>query len=133
MELLSCATEMHERIKSHAESLDGIIRSHRAFPEEKAQVKDLKDELKITQKKADEMITVVQERDADILHRFTRLESCMEVMRTQLNHTQNELKLTQSQLTEVMKMKSDLHTGQTSHNFEYDLACYIYPPRKFST
>ena len=126
MALLSCATEMHERIKSHAESLDGIIHNHRAFPEEKAQVEDLKGELKITQKKAHKMITVVQERDADITHRFTRLESCMGEM-------QNKLDLTQSQLTELMKMKSDLHTGQTAYSFEYDLAYYIYPPGKFST
>ena len=79
------------------------------------------------------MITVEQERDADISHRFTRLESYMEEMRIQLNHTQNKLELTQSQQTELMKMKSDLHTGQTAYNFEKDLACYIYPPRKFST
>ena len=79
------------------------------------------------------MITVEQERDADISHRFTRLESYMEEMRIQLNHTQNKLELTESRQTELMKMKSDLHTGQTSHNFEKDLACYIYPPRKFST
>ena len=79
------------------------------------------------------MITVVQERQADISHRFTSLESCMGEMRTQLNHTQDKLELTQSQQTELMKMKSDLHTGQTSHNFEKDLACYIYPPGMFST
>ena len=136
MALLRCATEIHGRITSHvlcAESLDGIIHSHRAF-QEKAQVKDLKDKLKITQKKSGEMITAVQEREANISDQFTRLESYMEEMRIQLNHMQNKLELTQSQQsTELMKMKSDLHTGQTAYNFEYDLACYIYPPGKFST
>ena len=120
MELLHRAMEIRDRITTHvnyAQHIDDIIQymaSHRAFPEEKAQVKDLKVQLKITQTKADEMITVVQERQADISHQFTRLESYMEEMRTQLNHTQDKLELTQSQQTELMKMKSDLHTGQTA-------------------
>ena len=132
MELLSRATEMHERINSHAESLDGIIHSHRAFPEG-AQVKDLKDELEITQLKSGEMITAVQEREDNISDRFTRLENRMEEMRTRLNDTQFQLALTESRQTELLEMKSDLHTGQTAYNFEYDLACYIYPPGMFST
>ena len=133
----------------------------------------LKQELKETKKKADEMPTEIERAKTEVSAQIAQLEETlwqgfetrMAEMQNQLTSTQNRLHHTENRLNhsenrlyhaenrlyhsenrlyhaenrlndtqrDLLKMKGDLHAGQTAYDFEYYLCAYIYPPNTFET
>ncbi len=125
MELRSRATEISGLMDTHITQTDHIKRimeeKHGRKAMQETSIPVLKQNLKGTKRKADEMTTAAQRTETNISERIERLEQSKQEFKTEMAGMQN-------QINELMKMKTALHTGQTAYNFEKDLATYIYPP-----
>ena len=119
----------------------------------------LKQGLKETKKKADELPTEIEraktEVSAQIAHlketvwegvetRMAEMENRLSNTENRLYHTENRLYQTENRLyhaengldetqRDLLKMKGDLHVGQTAYDFECYLCAYIYPRETFAT
>ena len=122
----------------------------------------LKQGLKETKEKADEMPTEIERAKTDVSAQIAHLQETVQQyrqgfethkaeMQNRLYHTENRLYHTENRLyqtenrlyhaenrlndtqSDLLKMKGDLHAGQTAYDFEYYLCAYIYPPETFAT
>ena len=136
IDLLPRAIEMHKSLGNHVKDVEKIEKEVQErcpnLATEQTRIPVLKQGLKKTAEKADEMKSEVIKQENEVLARITCLEETVRAeqqsrqeMQEQLNETQEQLNETQSDL---LKMKGDLHTGQTAYNFEKHLAAHIYPP-----
>jgi hypothetical protein len=97
---------------THTESIKRIMEEkHGRQAMQDTKITALKQNLQGTKRKADEMTMEAEKTENDISERIAHLEQ-----------SKQEFK------TELMKIKTALHIGQTAYNLEEDLATYIYPP-----
>ena len=87
----------------------------------------LKQGLKETKKEAEEMKTEVQRTKTEVSAQMAHLR---ESIQNQIAEMQNQLNDKESSF---LKMKGDLHIGQTAYDFENYLCTHIYPPGTFVT
>ena len=114
----------------------------------------LKQGLKETKDKADEMPTEIERAKTDVSAQIAHLQETVQQyrqgfethraeMQNRLYHTEYRLYQTENRLyhaenrlndtqSDLLKMKGDLHAGQTAYDFEYYLCAYIYPPETFA-
>ena len=145
MSLRRRTTELSQRMQTHLYQAQGIenttLEDHVDDFRAARLIRPHRRKLGHTKEKVDTLGTQLRQRENSVSARITRLEQTVQknrennelqtqvmlAMQEQLNETRNELALTKSKQIELMKMKTDLHIGQTTYNFERDLASYIYP------
>ena len=113
--LRSLVNEMRENLGNHAKDTEKVQQS-----------------LKKPQQKADEIISEVERKETEVSDRIARLEETVRAEQQSRRKFQNQVEQMQEQLNEtqsdLLKIKGDLHTGQTAYSFEKHLAAYLYPP-----
>ena len=135
-DLLPRAMEIHKSLGNHVKDAEKIEKEvQQRYPEfeiEQTTIPVLKQGLKKTTKKADEMKSEVKKQENEVSVRIASLEETVRAEQQSRQKFQNQVEKMQEQLNEtqcdLLKMKGDLHTGQTAYNFEKHLAAHIYPP-----
>ena len=123
MSLRRSARVLTGRMETHlnkAEDIENTIRRNDR-PRAVRQIRSFKNDLRQTKRKAVDMETEVEFREAVVSLRIARLEQTVDEDR---HMSQIRMEAMQRQLNDTQ----DLHMGQTAYNFERFLARYIYPP-----
>ena len=128
-DLRPLAIKIHESLGNHVKDIEKVEKEVQARCPKSAikqtTIPVLKQGLKKTTEKADEMKSEVIKQENEVLARIACLEKTVRAEQQSRQEMQEQLNETQSDL---LKMKGDLHTGQTAYNFEKHLAAHIYPP-----
>ena len=133
-DLLVRANEICESLGNHIEETEKIGKIIKeTYGEEvlkKTTIPVLNKGLKETKEKADKMPTEIERKNTEVSAEIAQLKETVQGFETQMTKMQIQLNNRQSNF---LKMKGDLHAGQTAYDFENYLCTHIYPPGTMAT